>query len=476
MAWQPRSRVHIYNRVSSTAQKDGYSLDDQESACRSWAVERGLPVASVEREVWSGADRDRPKLNAILDRLREGDTFLVYNQDRFSRGGAVDTFVLIDRIEATGAVFQFATGDFDRSEWGPLKQTVDAILAEREREDIRRRTQGGRRARVASGKPIPGGKPPYGYRWLDPDKPKGGKTRLVPDPETAPVVRLIFELALAGESLRAIAASLDARHILTPYGKSSWTAATVRRVLTRQMYSTGAATAYTVHYERRPNGKKGYRQRDTAEEERVQIPDVAPPLVGREDQAAVMARLATNQSFATRNNSNPEATLLRAGFVRCGHCGWAMRVNSASARNGARYCCHTYRKGRCANPVITATPLDTAVWALVAAILRDPAIIAAEVERQRDDGALERDLAAVEKMLAAITEKQAITARAITAVDDDEAAGPLIAELKALGERKKAAQRDRDSLPSVSWTQRRTVHRCGPWRTGARRWRPTSTT
>jgi hypothetical protein len=87
-----------------------------------------------------------------------------------------------------------------------------------------------------------------------------------------------------------------------------------------------------------------------------------------------------------------------------------------------------------------------AIWTHVAAVLRDPAIIAAEVERQRDDGALERDLAAIEKMLAAIAEKQAITARAITAVDDDEAAAPLIAELKALGERKKAAQRDRDNL------------------------------
>jgi site-specific DNA recombinase len=123
-----------------------------------------------------------------------------------------------------------------------------------------------------------------------------------------------------------------------------------------------------------------------------------------------------------------------------------MRVNSASAGHGARYCCHTYRKGPCANPVITAGLLDTAVWTHVAAVLRDPAIIAAEVERQRDHGALERDFAAVEKMLTAIAEKQAITARAITAVDDDEAAAPLIAELKALGERKKAAQRDRDNL------------------------------
>jgi hypothetical protein len=43
------SSVHIYNRVSSTAQKDGYSLDDQERACRSWAPSVGSPSHR-----WSG--------------------------------------------------------------------------------------------------------------------------------------------------------------------------------------------------------------------------------------------------------------------------------------------------------------------------------------------------------------------------------------------------------------------------------------
>jgi DNA invertase Pin-like site-specific DNA recombinase len=43
------TRVHIYCRVSSTGQEDGYSLDTQEAACRSWVQERGLVVASVAR-------------------------------------------------------------------------------------------------------------------------------------------------------------------------------------------------------------------------------------------------------------------------------------------------------------------------------------------------------------------------------------------------------------------------------------------
>lgn len=439
------SNVHIYCRVSGLAQAEGHSLNEQERAGRAWAGERGLTVASVAREVGDSENRDRPQLNAAIDRLRPGDVFLVYNQDRFSRGGPVDMFVLRDRIEQTGASFHYMTGEVDRSDWGPLKETVDAIIAQREKADIRRRTQGGRRARVADGKPIPGGKPPFGYLWVDAGLKKGGCTRLAIDPMTAPVVRRIFALALAGNPLRAIVRALSADGIPSPLGKDTWTADGVRRILTREIYSTGAWTAFAIRYERKPGGK-GYRQVANDDADQVTIPDIAPPLVSREDQAAVLARLATNKAFATRNNPFPEATLLRAGFVRCGHCGWALRVNAPTTRNGARYCCSSYRAGRCANPTITAAALDAAVWAKVRMVILDPRLIEEEAARRRDDGGLERDLAAVEKMLAAIAGKQKRTASAIAAVDDDDAAEPLIAELKSLGERKKAAEREREDL------------------------------
>jgi hypothetical protein len=79
-------------------------------------------------------------------------------------------------------------------------------------------------------------------------------------------------------------------------------------------------------------------------------------------------------------------------------------------------------------------------------ILRDPEIIAAEVEKRRHDGGLDRDRVAIEKQLASIADKQERTARAIAAVDDDDASAPLLVELRALADRKKAVEIERDDL------------------------------
>jgi DNA invertase Pin-like site-specific DNA recombinase len=80
------TRCVIYCRVSTTGQEDNTSLDSQESACRAWAQECGLTVVSIAREVWSGADRHRPELDALIDRLAPGDVVLAYDLIRLSRG------------------------------------------------------------------------------------------------------------------------------------------------------------------------------------------------------------------------------------------------------------------------------------------------------------------------------------------------------------------------------------------------------
>jgi site-specific DNA recombinase len=173
---------------------------------------------------------------------------------------------------------------------------------------------------------------------------------------------------------------------------------------------------------------------------------MAPAISSPEEQAAIRIRLDVNAVRAIRNNPHPEATLLRAGFVRCGECGRSLKVNNAgSGRPGAppRYYCDN---PDCVRPSIGANLLDGPVWEQVAAVLQDPSIIEREVERHRQDGGLNRDLAAVEKQLVAVAEKQTRTARAIAAVNDDDAAAPLLAQSPQLAERKKALQRDRDDL------------------------------
>jgi site-specific DNA recombinase len=186
-----------------------------------------MTVASVAREVWSGADRHRPELGALLDRLISGDTLLCYALDRLSRS-QLDTAILVDRIETAGASLAIVTEDFERSATGTFLRNAKSFVAELERVKILERTMRGRHARVLAGKPLAGRCAPYGYQWADADK-----SRLVLDPTTAPHVRLIFDLALAGTSLRQIAAELAVRGIASPLGRERWMPATLRELLLR---------------------------------------------------------------------------------------------------------------------------------------------------------------------------------------------------------------------------------------------------
>ena len=109
--------------------------------------------------------------------------------------------------------------------------------------------------------------------------------------------------------------------------------------------------------------------------------------------------------------------------------------------------CRSRHKGArdCPQPSLTAELVDGVVWELIVAILRDPSVIAREVERHHEDGGLDRDLAAVEVRLEGIAKKQANLA-AIAADTDPDAAAPLIAQLSTLAMVKAAAERERDDL------------------------------
>src|SRR5215217_3417280 len=427
---------------SSAGQEDGYSLDTQDRACRDYAARRGLPVVSVAREVWSGGDRHRPELDALLDRLGPGDTVLCYALDRLSRS-QVDTAILIDRIEVTGAQLALATEDFERSATGTFLRNAKAFVAELEKEKIAERTQRGMRARIGSGKPLVGSKSPFGYRWSD-----SGKTHLVLDAETAPMARMVFEWALDGAPLRTIAARLAERGIPSPTGLPHWTPPVIRDLLLRPIYA-GYQEAYTERIVRGRDGKERRYRRPA--EERIVVPDVAQPIITPQERTAVISRLTHNKATATRNNRNPKAALLRCGFVRCGHCGRPLAVqNPASTRPAASpvYRCDPRDAGirRCPRPSISASVLDPIVWEKVATVLRDPEIIAREVAQRREDGSLPRDLAAVERMLATVADKHARIAKRVAAIDDDDVAAPLMAELHALATSKKTAERERDDL------------------------------
>src|SRR5215213_10900240 len=212
-------RCAIYVRVSSVGQEDGYSLETQEDLCRSHADELGLTVVAVFRDVHTGAEwRERPGLTQLREAVRQGevDVVVAFALDRLSRKQA-HLAILADEFAHAGARLEFVTERFEETAVGEFIRSAKAFAAEIEREKLAERTVRGRIARVQGGKLIPGGRPPYGYRWRD--ETKG---QLDEDPVTGPVARHMFAAIAGGMSLGRLAASLMQDGIPTPSGKGVW--------------------------------------------------------------------------------------------------------------------------------------------------------------------------------------------------------------------------------------------------------------
>lgn len=446
-------RVHIYCRVSSEGQEDGYSLDDQEAACREWAAERGLSVASLAREVYSSGELHRPELDAMIARLLPGDVFLCMRKDRLIRHQRYPHVLEYFIEEEKGARLEFVKKIVEKAE--NAEETEEDIFVEnsenyfnaKHRQRIRDDTQRGRVSRIRSGKPHASPKPPYGYRWADPEKKKGNKSAFLLDDETAPVVRLIFDLALEGVALRAIAAKLQERGILSPTGGVRWSATTIREILVKPVY-TGNGLAYLHRYDR-VGGR--YKRRPARPDEQVALPGIAPAIVTEQEFAAVASRLQRNKVESTRRNKTPELALLRAGFAICAYCGRVMAIENAAPSTPHRnptYRCLSRRKDglNCQQPSLSSARVDEAVWAGARYVLTHPEVIGLALAQHRDDGGWERELDAVEKRLQGVVSKQKSVVASIEALDDDDAAAPLRDRLKELAASKKGVEAERDAL------------------------------
>jgi DNA invertase Pin-like site-specific DNA recombinase len=126
-------------------------------------------------------------------------------------------------------------------------------MSRAERNRTRLRVANAMRAHAQAGRWL-GGRPPYGYRIVDagphtnPSKAASGARlhQLAPDPETAPVVRRIFDMYLAGAGYKQIAAVLTNEGIPSPSAHDpkrnshrpghSWAMSAVRAILTNPRY------------------------------------------------------------------------------------------------------------------------------------------------------------------------------------------------------------------------------------------------
>lgn len=233
------ARAVAYLRVSTAKQeRDGMGLDVQRATVEEYATDHGLELLDVVVETASGGVQagevfsweHRPALLAIIDRAKQERDFqilLVPKLDRLSRDHP--TLIVVERMLAQHGVEVVSASEQNGD--GPIAALLRgqlALIAEFERAQIRERFAAGKARGKQHGRHVHG-EHPYGFHAPS----RAGV--LEPDPDTAPIVRRIFDLAAQGKNPSRIARVLNHEQIPSKRGKE-WSRQAVHWIITNRAY------------------------------------------------------------------------------------------------------------------------------------------------------------------------------------------------------------------------------------------------
>ena len=215
------ARVALYARYSSPKQSPK-SIPDQLRDCRRLIATLGGHVASEYFDAKSTGKTATPRTGfqtlMSLCRLRKYTAICVESLDRISRN-RTHMSQIYDELEYLGIpilTLQDGPGPVDDLRVG-LKGTMNAIHLK----DLARKTRRGLDGVIESGRH--NAPPAYGYRLVN--RMEGSNLirglREI-DPETAPIVRRIYDLYVNGASARAIARLLNEENIAPPRTATAW--------------------------------------------------------------------------------------------------------------------------------------------------------------------------------------------------------------------------------------------------------------
>ncbi|MDG2531020.1 recombinase family protein [Caulobacter endophyticus] len=219
-------RFVAYYRVSTKRQGDsGLGLDAQRDAVRGFVAGRAV-VAEFE-EVESGKKADRPALEAALRACRlHGATLVIAKLDRLSR-----SVTFISKLMDEGV--QFVACDLPHA--NALTVGIMASVAQFEREMISTRTRQALAAARARGVVLGGRRGDHRIEdYGEAGRQRSARVRRVAADATAGDCLIAIEDVRkeGAQSLRGVAAALNARRIPAPRG-GEWSAGQVRRVIMR---------------------------------------------------------------------------------------------------------------------------------------------------------------------------------------------------------------------------------------------------
>lgn len=207
--------VGIYCRLSKDDDTEGESSSilTQRAMLTDYCIECGYRIFDTYvDDGYSGLNFQRPDFTRLLHDIEGGCIDMVVTKDlsRLGRDYIMTGYYTEIYFPAKNVRYVALGDSFDSlkedNDIAPFKNILNDMYAK----DISRKIKNAKHQHAKDGK-IVGTRMPYGYRRSESDR-----NRLGPDPETAKVVRLIYDLALEGLGSVLIAQELDRKRILTP--------------------------------------------------------------------------------------------------------------------------------------------------------------------------------------------------------------------------------------------------------------------
>lgn len=393
-------RAVVYARISDIGDERTASLESQSAGARAMAVADGYKVddEDVIYERFTGAELyDRPKLNELRAQVKSGYYQAVYchDLDRLSRQ-PVHQLILAEEFTRNECDLKFVLTALDSSPESQLIQFVKGYAANLEREKIRERTMRGKKMTLDRGMLLCMGTPKYGYSY---DRER--KCRVI-DEEAAKWVTRIFEWTADGMSMSAVARSLNASGIPTPYSHNGvvykdgrvgrWGHASVSRLVTDRSY-TGRTTMDMT----RSSGKykNGYILFENVDEAEWRVMDAAltPRIISDELFESAQTKIRGHNG-ADRTRNERLFYLLR-GMVYCASCGRRMLPDQSNTRKDNQgvtvgftriYRCASRRAHGtdmtpCGGARLNADWVEAVAWGKVHELIADPEFRRAELAR-----------------------------------------------------------------------------------------------
>ena len=350
-----KETLHIYCRVSSTAQEDrGTSLESQKEAGIKKAKELNM-IPQIHNEGGKSSRfenfTNRPVLQNLLDNMDAGlvEHLFVQHQDRLSRNQ--NTWGVIRfKLKTNKITLYTVSGKMDLA--NPMDNFFFGLMSEMSQlENAKRATRAreGKIKRVQEGYWY-GAPPPFGYEVVE--------KKLSINKFECEWVKKVFNWYLNGVPVKEIKIKLMKNGIKTRRGNSKWSLGSIRSVLKN------------THY-------LGYFDY-TDKEMGLTVKGEAPAFIDKTVWDGCQNKRKVNFERRGQRNRTKRFYLLR-DFLYCEHCGKPMGARWNEHNNTkVYYCTKNERKWvtdvkpqKCMSRGINIPRTDKLVWETVMNIVRD---------------------------------------------------------------------------------------------------------